>query len=202
MRQQFIETIKIADGQVLKLPYHQARMTDTIGHFFPSTAVPSLESLLCPTPCMTLYKARVLYGAQGVEDIQYSPYTKRVIRSLRIVEDNSIDYPYKSTCRTRLNQLAAMRGEQDEVIIVKRGFVTDTSFSNIALLEHGRWVTPKHPLLPGTQRARLLHEGILQEDDITPERLMQAEAVALINAMLALGDTVVKPKNIRWRIAP
>lgn len=198
MEQQFVETIKIVNGLAANLPYHQARMARTLGHFFPTTAIPHLESLLCPTPDMTLSKARVVYGEQGVEDIQYSPYTRRDIHSLRIVVDDTIDYPYKSTQRARLNQLATQRGTQDEVIIVRQGLVTDTSFTNIALLEHGQWLTPKHPLLPGTQRARLLDEGVLQEEDITPDRLMQAEAVALINAMLTLGDIVVSPSAIRW----
>lgn len=31
---QFVETIKIKKGEVMALPYHQARMERTIRHFF------------------------------------------------------------------------------------------------------------------------------------------------------------------------
>ncbi len=64
----FVETIKVQSGRAQALPYHQARMERTIRHFFPSLAsdaMPSLERLLAPTPEMALFKARVVYGAQG-----------------------------------------------------------------------------------------------------------------------------------------
>ena len=72
----FVETIKVQFGRAQALPYHQARMERTIRHFFPSLAsdaMPSLERLLAPTLEMALFKARVVYGAQGVEAVEYAP---------------------------------------------------------------------------------------------------------------------------------
>lgn len=68
---------------------------------------------------MNFYKARVVYGAQGVEAIEYAPYKMKEIHSLKVVEDDSIDYTYKSTDRSALNALVAQKGDCDEIIIVK-----------------------------------------------------------------------------------
>lgn len=108
----FVETIKVQSGRAQALPYHQARMERTIRHFFPSLAsdaMPSLERLLVPTPEMALFKARVVYGAQGVEAVEYAPYVMRTIRSLQVVEDDAIDYTFKRCDRTSLSALVARR---------------------------------------------------------------------------------------------
>ena len=48
---------------------------------------------------MDFYKARVVYGENGVETVEYAPYSMRKISSLKVVEDNTIVYDYKSTDR-------------------------------------------------------------------------------------------------------
>ena len=193
MKQQFVETIKIKNGKALALPYHQARMERTICRFFPS--FPSLaseeiklSSLISPNEEMHLYKARVVYGAQGVEAIEYAPYKMKEIHSLKVVEDNNIDYTYKSTDRNALNVLVAQKGDCDEIIIVKNGLITDTSFTNLALFDGNNWLTPKHPLLHGTKRAQLLEAGIIEEAELTLEDLRKAEKVSLFNAMIDFGE--------------
>ena len=199
MKQQFVETIKIKNGKALALPYHQARMERTIRRFFPSfpsfTSFPSiasadinLSSLISPKEEMDFYKARVVYGAQGVEAIEYAPYKMKEIHSLKVVEDDSIDYTYKSTDRSALNALAAQKGDCDEIIIIKNGLITDTSFTNLALFDGNRWLTPKHPLLLGTKRAQLLEAGIIEEAELTLEDLRKAEKVSLFNAMIDFGE--------------
>lgn len=201
MKQQFVETIKIKNGKALALPYHQARMDRTISHLVSisheesishfSFLISNLESLLSPKPEMNLYKARVVYGAQGVETIEYAPYQMRTIRSLKVVEDDEIDYTYKSTDRSQLNALAAQKGDCDEIIIVKNGLLTDTSFTNLALYDGSSWLTPKHPLLHGTKRAQLLEAGIIREADLTLEDLKRAQKVSLFNAMIDFGECEV-----------
>ena len=194
MRLQFVETIKIKDGKVIGLPYHQARLERTIRHFFPSLAVtdmPCLEDVVMAKKDMGFFKARVVYGGDGIEEVSYAPYTMREIRSLKVVEADDIDYSYKSTDRSELNRLAAQKGECDEVIIVKNGLVTDTSFTNLAIYDGKRWLTPKTPLLCGTKRAFLLEKGMIQEADITLEDLKKASKVALFNAMIDLEERII-----------
>lgn len=200
MKQQFVETIKIKNGKALALPYHQARMDRTISHLVSTSHEESISHFsflishfnhLSPTPEMDLYKARVVYGAEGVETIEYSPYKMKEIHSLKVVKNDDIDYTYKSTDRSQLNALAAQKGDCDEIIIVKNGLLTDTSFTNLALYDGSSWLTPKHPLLHGTKRAQLLEAGIIREADLTLEDLKRAQKVSLFNAMIDFGECEV-----------
>ncbi len=199
MEQQFIETIKIKDGKALSVAYHQARMERTIRHFFPElcrTSIPSLEELVIPKENMNLYKARVVYGEYGVEPVEYTPYTMRKVASLQVVTDETIEYNFKSTDRIRLNALSAKKGDCDEIIIVRHGLVTDTSFTNLAIYDGCRWITPKHPLLLGTKRACLLEHGFIQEADITLQDLNKAQNIRLFNAMIEFGEMEIPIENL------
>ena len=189
----FIETLRIADGDIERLPYHQARLERTRSHFWPASAPLSLEAALADRPLSAgVFKARVVYGENGVTEVSYAPYAVRHIGSLRLVTDDTIDYTYKSTDRSSLQALAAWKGDADEIIIVKEGLLTDTSYSNIALYDGNDWYTPRTPLLKGTMRQWLLEEGRIAEADIRPDDLPRYEKVALINAMMPLGTCVVQ----------
>ena len=107
-----------------------------------------------------------------------------------------IDYSFKSADRSSLNRLTAQKGDCDEIIIVKNGLVTDTSFTNIAVFDGEQWLTPRHPLLMGTKRACLLEKRILKEADISVEALMRAQKVSLINAMIDLGEREIALENV------
>lgn len=202
MAQQFVETIKIKEGEAQAIAYHQERLERTLRHFFPSlcnaTSMPSLEELVAPTADMDFYKARVVYGEQGVKDITYAAYAMREIRSLRVVENDAITYDYKSTDRSSLNALVAQKGDCDEIVIVKHGLLTDTSFTNLAIYDGKHWITPKRPLLLGTKRAALLDKGIIQEADITLNDLRNAVKVSLFNAMIEFGEREVPIGNVRF----
>lgn len=201
MAQQFVETIKIVNGKTQALAYHQERMERTICKFFPSlcnASMPSLEKLINPTESMDFYKARVVYGKQGVEAVEYAPYFIRNINSLQVVEDDTITYGYKSTDRSCLNALVAQKGNCDDIIIVKHGLLTDTSFTNLAIFDGKHWVTPRHPLLPGTKRAALLDKGMIQKADITLEDLRNANKVSLFNAMIDFGEIEIAIENVHF----
>ena len=88
--------------------------------------------------------------------------------------------------------LFALRGEADEVVIIRNGLLTDTSYSNIALFDGRHWVTPRQPLLRGTMRQSLLDAGVLTEQDIKAEDWSSYRRVSLINAMMPLGRLVCK----------
>ena len=201
MAQQFVATIKIKDGKAQALTYHQDRMERTIRHFFPlfcNASMPSLERRINPTANMDFYKARVVYGEQGVETVEYAPYSMRNINSLQVVEDDTITYGYKSTDRSRLNALVAQKGNCDEIIIVKHGLLTDTSFTNLAIFDGKHWVSPRHPLLPGTKRAALLDKGMIQKADLTLEDLRNANKVSLFNAMIDFGEIEIAIENVHF----
>lgn len=147
---------------------------------------------------MAFYKARVVYGEQGIEKVEYAPYSMREINSLHVVEDDTIVYDYKSTDRSRLNDLVAQKGNCDEIIIIKHGLLTDTSFTNLVIFDGKHWITPKHPLLHGTKRAKLLDKGIIQETDITLEDLRNANKISLFNAMIEFGEMEIAIENVHF----
>lgn len=194
---QFVETIRSVDGQLQNLAAHQLRMDTTCSHFFPTLKVPALHQWLSSYRlALGVQKCRVIYGATGIEQVECQEYTPRAINSLRLVSNNTIDYPYKSTDRSALEKLYDRRGECDDIVIVRNGFLTDTSYSNIALFDGSRWYTPRTALLEGTMRSRLLEERRVEERDIRPSDLPHYKCLSLINAMLELGHVVVDIHHI------
>lgn len=190
----FVETIRVEDGVPHNLCYHQLRMADTMRRFFPHTPVPSLASELEARkwPAGITWKVHVEYDARGIMLFKADEYHIRHIARLRLVVCDDIDYAYKSADRRRLETLFAQRGEADEVVIVRNGLLTDTSYSNIALFDGRHWVTPRQPLLRGTMRQSLLDAGVLTEQDIKAEDWNSYRQVSLINAMMPLGRLVCK----------
>ena len=188
----FVETIRIEQGRPLHLMYHQQRMAVTMARFFPGATVPVLADALSPLVCPAdkTWKVHVEYDASGITLVKADEYHIRHITRLRLVLCNDIDYAYKSVDRRCLEALAAQRGEADEVVIVKNGLLTDTSYSNIALFDGSQWVTPRQPLLRGTMRQSLLDAGALVEMDIKAEDWDHYRQVSLINAMMPLGRLI------------
>lgn len=188
----YFETLCVDDGEPQRIVWHERRMNsvrrEVWGQQEPLSLAPAIEALqLGPGR----YKVHIGYNADGLDRPVAELYHRRDIRSLRLVTADDIDYSRKATDRSALDRLKAMRGGCDEVIIVKHGLLTDTSYTNIALYDGHRWVTPRQPLLAGTMRAWLIDHGMLAEADIRPEDLYIYNKVSLINAMMGLGEVVV-----------
>jgi 4-amino-4-deoxychorismate lyase len=143
-------------------------------------------------PAEGLYKCRVRYGPNP-EGVEIEPYRPRAIRTLRLLLDNHVNYAYKYEDRRALERLFAQRAGCDDILIVKNGHITDTSYSNIAFFDGRHWVTPERPLLAGTTRARLLAEGALSEAPLRPSDLPAFHAFRLLNAMLDWDDQPPQP---------
>jgi 4-amino-4-deoxychorismate lyase len=176
-----LETIKIEEGQIHNLSYHQARSTQSRQKLFKSKDILDLSSLINP-PKTGLYRCRIMYG-ETLHSIEYIPYTSKKIETLKIVPAD-IEYSFKYANRNALNALLTSNSDVDEVIIEKNGLLTDTTLSNIAFFDGDTWFTPEKPLLEGTMRAKLIDEGFLKTQEITQKDLSDYSQVALINAML------------------
>jgi len=188
-----LETIKIEEGMVANLPYHQDRCDQSRQTLFQSTDRLDLASIIQP-PQTGLYRCRILYG-EKVHSIEYISYVPKEINSLKIVP-SKIDYALKYANRDALNTLLESNKEVDEVIIEKKGYLTDITIANIAFYDGNQWVTPENPLLKGTMRAKLIDEGFLQTREIRKEDLDHYTQVALINAML--GFKILNHFNIHY----
>ena len=132
------------------------------------------------------------YG-EKLHSIEYIPYIPKEINSLKIVP-SKIDYALKYANRDALNALLEANQEVDEVIIEKKGYLSDITIANIAFYDGKQWFTPKDPLLKGTMRAKLIDEGFLLPREIKKEDLNNYTQVALINAML--GFKILNHFNI------
>ena len=126
----------------------------------------------------------------------FEVYEPRTIRRIRMVEDDTISYAHKFLDRGHINQLVDRRGECDDVLIVKKGRITDCSFSNIVFLKGGQWFTPSTPLLAGTMRQKLIDENKIATREIHPEDIRSFETCKIINAMLEFGSPEIEVSEI------
>lgn len=219
----FIETIRVEDGMVYNLDYHTERLNRTRAAFWKDCApldlrefisldslqssqqslqspqssqspraLTPLHSFQFPQPLAGIHKCRVLYGRE-IEEITCVPYQMRAVSSLRLIAADAVDYTYKSTNRDELNALYARRGVADDVLIVKNGYLTDTSIANVALYDEKMkmWCTPSRPLLRGTRRAELMDKKIIVERDIPQVHLGEYSKIMLFNAMIDWGRIVL-----------
>jgi 4-amino-4-deoxychorismate lyase len=120
-----------------------------------------------------------------IEAIELVPYSIRPVRALQMVHINdTFLYDHKYADREKLQALFAARTFGDDILLVRNGLLTDTSYANVALFDGSNWYTPLQPLLAGTARARLLHEEYLKEADIHLDDLSAFQQIRLINAMM------------------
>ncbi len=194
-----IETICLNDGQWSNLTYHNERLNRTRSAYFGEVEKWDLDTLIVIPPGITtgLYKCRITYG-KAVENIEFEPYRPRQVRSLRMVEDDTIAYDFKFKDRSALQHLFEKRENADDVLIVKEGLITDTSYANIVFWNEKQWVTPDSPLLKGTKRAQLLAEGLIIEQKIRAQDIPKYSHARLINSMLDFATTSAIPvENIQ-----
>ncbi len=177
------ETIRLKDGELQNLIYHQARLNRTMNAFYINPRIYQLDELI-KVPDVSLegiYKCRFIYSDKDFK-IEYELYKPKKVRYLQLIEDDSIIYNHKFTDRSQFDKLIS-HTDYDDVIITSRGAITDTSRANIVFLSAGEWFTTDAPLLKGTQRAKLLQQGRITERAIKVEDLGKYKAFRLINAM-------------------
>jgi len=194
---QYIESLRVVDGHICNLAYHQLRMNKTrlevFGQPTPLLLNDVFKGIKAPSG---LAKLRFVYDEAGIHDISCTPYTRKNIHSLRLVTANDIDYRYKSVDRSALNQLKEKQGECDEILIIRNNHITDTSYTNVALYDGKQWFTPSTPLLQGTMRQSLLDGGLLQERELLVSDLPNYKQISLFNAMMELGEVVLPVNKI------
>ena len=176
---ELFETIKIENGKVFNLKWHNQRLNRSRLKLFSLYKPLNLKDYIDPPP-QGLYRCRVVYD-RDIKSVQYLPYTLKTFNSFKIVQSN-LEYNYKFSDRSELNRL--IKEEYDEIIIEKNSLLTDTSIANIAFYNGQDWLTPRRPLLRGTTRERLLNEGFLKLENIKKEDIKNYSHFALMNAMI------------------
>ena len=115
----FIESIRIENGVIYNLPYHNERLNRTRNVFWKDCAPINLMDYIRMPHEKGIVKCRIVYEKE-IKEIVYTPYSMREIDTLRIVYSDGINYTYKSTDREELNRLYVGRGDADDVLIVRK----------------------------------------------------------------------------------
>lgn len=194
-----LETIKIENGKPANMPWHNRRFNKARKDLFSLPEIDLQDVIVIPENCRNgLFRCRILYG-KTIEKIEFIPYQARDIKSLQVVYDDSIEYAYKYADRSNLQALYDQRGPADEIIIIKKGLVTDCFIGNLVLFDGQKWWTPDRPLLHGTQRQKLLAEGRIHEARITENDLNSFKKIGLINVFFDLDNMPrLETGQIKW----
>jgi 4-amino-4-deoxychorismate lyase len=172
-----------------------------------------------------LFKCRIVYSDK-IENIEITPYTKKNIKRLKIIRSNidysfkyenrnNIDDILHNTINNFLLEKESFKNKNRsnpenvnnledvnknelaiDILIVKNGLITDTSYSNVILYDGKEWFTPKSFILNGVKRQFLLNTGKIKEIKITLNDLKIFEKISLINAMLEPQDIEIGIENI------
>ncbi|WP_169680869.1 aminotransferase class IV [Marinigracilibium pacificum] len=180
------------------LKYHQSRINRTFDFYFPDCKPIDLEKVLSKQELpqkKDKYKIRLVYD-QKLREISINKYIPKKISSLRLIETSDLDYSFKFEDRKRLMHLYDQRNEADDIVIIKEGKVTDSSYSNLVFKKGEEYFTPLNPLLKGTRREKLLEDRTISTIDFNVRDLDKFESVTLINAMLELGEIEIPIENI------
>jgi len=170
---------------------HEMRMNDSRSLLFGKTKHLTLKDISIPHEFLNgVFKCRVVYQDE-IETVEFLPYEIRAISTVALVEANSILYNHKYLDRSQFDEIRKQRPECDELIIVKDGYLTDSTYSNIAFFDGVNWFTPSNPLLKGVRRQSLLNSKEITEMLIPSTGLNKYITLSFINAMMDLGDVVL-----------
>jgi 4-amino-4-deoxychorismate lyase len=188
-----IETIRVHGRQFENLEYHNRRAQQARYALFNSEGPLDFRDLLTVPEQLgsETFKCRVTYD-EKIRQVEFMPYSPRPVRTLQLVENDSIEYSHKYAHRAPLEKMSH-ESRASDVVIVKNGLLTDTTFANLAFWDGTLWRTPATPLLEGTRRAQLLDAGVLKLADIRPEGLRHFRCARLLNALLVFEKTPVIP---------
>jgi 4-amino-4-deoxychorismate lyase len=196
-----LETIKVRDNTLQQVQFHNHRVNYSRAGLFGALDAWDLNQMI-RVPELDpagIYRCRIVYD-RIIRQVEFLPYTPRKIKILHLIHADDLVYSFKYADRQALEDFRkqASPDEGSDVLFIKNGLITDTSFSNIAFSDGRHWFTPASPLLKGTKRAYYLGTGMLLEDNITPADLKNYIRARLINAMVDLEDGEdISMENIR-----
>ena len=197
----FIESVNITNGRMIRPEYHWYRIERTLRfHGIKARMVYYIERFNdLQVPGSGKFKWRFVYGPEGISEETITPYEQRRIGKLKLVDADDLKYDWKYLDRSYIDRHFADRGEAEDILLVKNGYLTDTSYANILLWDGSAWYTPDTPLLKGTQRAYLLDQGIVIESPVLVKEIFEYKKLKMVNAMLPFGEApelIIGPKTI------
>ena len=192
----FLETIRIQDGHAHHVADHIERMCRTALHFgFVAPPLPADLDALVPHDLRTgIVRCRIVYG-HTLREITFTPYRRRRLERLIAVDAGAMDYAFKYADRSPLERPNIPLSEADELLFIRGGYVTDTSYTNLILRRGQELFTPDTFLLDGTCRRRLLRTAQVRTAQVRLSDLPAYDELLLVNAMMPLGEALRLPAS-------
>jgi len=192
----FFESIRIEKGEAHLLSLHEKRMQTSLKSIGKNMLF-SLSQCLPSTSFdkNNIYKLRITYNHSHFQR-EIIPYSPKKIKCFRLIENNNIDYAFKYSNRSNIENLYQHKEDADDIIIVKNGEITDSSFANIVFFDGNTWHTPKSPLLKGVMREYLLSQKKIKEKSIKKQDVGNYKSFMLINALLPFDTKRQLPVSV------
>jgi 4-amino-4-deoxychorismate lyase len=140
-------------------------------------------------PTQGLFKLRISYDLNGNYQSVLTPYQYKQIQHFTLVDMKGQSYDYKYENRDWINASLSQSGT-DEIMMHDAGLIKDCSYTNIVFYDGLNWYTPELPLLEGTQRAKLIKEGIIKPKALYISDLPDFQKFRCINAMIHWDNAV------------
>ncbi len=196
---QLLESLRLENGQLARLPAHLARVQAAARafHFADEAHIAALAQRVSDTLHALahahptgLYKVRLLVDdhlsiSAEAAPLPDTPTPARVSLATQPMPPADAFIRHKTTRRTAYAPFTPPPGCFDTLLYNAAGELTEFTIGNLALQLDGQWYTPPLPsgLLPGVMRATLLAEGRLQERRLTLDDLHHAQDLALLNSV-------------------
>ena len=185
---QFFETIRYENGQLFLLELHQKRIARTFELIYGTKPFFDVRELTFEMPKdVCLHRCRISYN-QTSFSVAFYVYQKMHPKVISFYNAGDYTYTVKAEDRGFINN-AVTYSKTDDVIFLKNGFLTDSSYANLAFYDGQNWYTPTTCLLNGVKRQYLLANKKLKEIPIQVADLTHFTQIALINAMRDLADS-------------
>lgn len=185
----FIESIRLLNGTVENVKYHQARINETFAFYFEGKAPISLQQIIDSNqpPENGLFKLRIVY-AETLEKIEYLPYQAPFFRKFQCfrIPDDFI-YRFKFANRIFFENISKKIEPDVLPVLIQKGLVTDSTFTNLVFKRGDKWFTPKTPLLQGVQLQIMTETFPVNKVEIRETEIETFDAIYPINALNTPG---------------
>ncbi|WP_082679955.1 chorismate-binding protein [Paucibacter sp. KCTC 42545] len=193
-----LETLRLQDGELLRLNGHIARMQRTAQHFGLRLNQAELRAALQAVAQQNpqgQWRVRATLGEQGRVHVELTalPQTPNCVILALAEQAVATRGPgaeflqHKTTRREAYDFFTSTKPAQafDVLLWNEDGELTECTFGNIAVKLDGRWLTPhlQAGLLPGVYREELLHLGRVSEARLLKSDLCRAQDLAFINSL-------------------
>lgn len=190
---ELIETIRYSGGRFPLRDRHLARLASSAAYFgFRFEKAEVAAALEKAVTDLGDARVRLALSRDGQSTFTTAPLPASNPPPVRLAIDHEpVDSKdpflfHKTTRRDAYEERAKRHPEADDVLLVnERGEITESTIANVAAKLDGNWFTPPvdSGCLPGVYRQALIEEGRVEERRLSVADVMEADGLALMNAV-------------------